>query len=144
MPMHKKRGIAVAAVVFIVILVTVFVASDYYYYVNSQRLINALKIMRLEPERGFDICGEIEIDDYAKDCYSTYLSVQIELVREKYAGYEELEGQEKRDTIIKMLNEISDHTDTVCSVDLMRYESDACAQVKAVLELQKEKLINGE
>ncbi|HLC99080.1 MAG TPA: hypothetical protein VJC00_03675 [Candidatus Nanoarchaeia archaeon] len=140
--MYKKRAVILAAVVIIIVLSMVFITSNYYYRKNAQTLIDALKIMRSDSEKGFEMCGEIAITDYAKDCYATYLSVEIENVRARNPGYENLTGEQKKEVMISMLNEISEKADKVCSIRLMKEESITCEQVQSVIELQKDNTIS--
>ncbi|MFC1755617.1 hypothetical protein ACFL96_19885 [Thermoproteota archaeon] len=139
--MHKKRAVSVTAIVIIILLAMVFVTSDYFYHKNSGTFIDALTVMRDHPDIGFELCGQLTIKEYAKDCYTTYLSVEIENVRAKYPNYSELKGEEKRDTGIKMLNEISEKVEKVCGIQLMAEDSETCINVPAILELQKDQII---
>jgi len=139
--MHKKRGIAATAIVIIIILVMVFVASDYHYYKNSQILINALKDMRSSPENGFELCGGLTIEEYSQDCYAAYLSVEIENIRADYPNYDDLEGDEKQQATVEIINRISDKVDKVCNLDVM-INTDECKLVRATIEFQKESVIS--
>jgi len=138
--MHKKRGIIVTAVVLIVVLALVIIASEYHFYKNSGILLDALREMRSDSEKGFELCGQLTIDDFARDCYATYLSVEMENVIENNPDYENLEGEEKKEAAVAMLNEISEKVEVVCSIDVMT-DSETCLQVPLILELQKEKVI---
>lgn len=140
--MHKKRGMFLAAVVLIMILAMILIASNSYYYKNTSLLMDALRVMRANPEKGFELCGQISVEDYAKDCYASYLSVEIERIKSEYPNYQDLSPEEKRDAAMDMLNKISEKTERVCSIKLMEEESMTCQQVQSVIELQKEKALN--
>ena len=139
--MHKKRAVIVSAVVFIVVLATILIASQHYYYSNSQKMVNALKVMRSEPEKGLELCGELSIEDYARDCYTAYLSSEIERIRAENTIPEDASEQEKRDARINTLNEISSMVDDVCNRELMS-ESSACSAVRASIGVQMNGAMN--
>jgi hypothetical protein len=140
--MHKKRAVIVSVMVLIVILSTIIIASEYDYYKNSQLFLNAIKEIRNDSEKGFEMCGQITMEDFASDCYATYLSVEIEAIKADYPDYETMEGQEKKDAAIDILNRISEKVERVCSIDVMQENSETCLQVQSVIELQKEKVLS--
>jgi hypothetical protein len=139
--MHKKRALISAVLVILICISLVLLISKFNDYKNSQMLLNALKEMRVNSENGFEMCGKITIEDYAKDCYSTYLSVKIENTKERYLDYENMTEQERKDAVINFLNEITESTDKTCAVSFMTEEND-CIELKSVIEQQRKKVMS--
>ncbi|MCX6707398.1 MAG: hypothetical protein NT001_04640 [Candidatus Woesearchaeota archaeon] len=97
--------------------------------------------MRTDPDKGFGLCSQLTIQDYANDCYSSYLSVEIENTKAKYLGYENMTGQERKDAVINFLNEVTEKTDRACAISFMA-EGNECAQVNAVIEQQRRNVMS--
>lgn len=140
--MHKKRAVIVTIFVLIVILALVFTMSEYHYRKNSEILINALKVMRVDPEQGFELCSQVTINDYARDCYTAYLSVEIENAKVKYGGYGNMSTPAGKEAAINILNEVTDKMNRVCYTDVMLEEGETCSKVQIVLDYQKDKVLD--
>lgn len=139
--MHKKRAVISTILVILISIALVIIISKFNDFRNSGILLVALKEMRSDPDKGFGLCGQLTIQDYANDCYATYLSVEIERTRAKYLGYENLTGQERKDAVISFLNEVTEKTDRACSISFME-KGNECAQVNAVIEQQRRNVMS--